>query len=220
MAPGRHADQLLTTWPYLTRMFTTIDPEEMTVDPMFHARREQSPTVSPNRSATQYVSCEGETYVDVSGRGVALDSGAWPLFSSAMPWAERVEEVPAEGETIVLVDNSELIDEQLAAWNETTDVEIPEDTGGNVSTSANGAGGSTNGSDGSQNDSGDSGDSGGSAGGDGEAGSGGTESGDNSDDDGCSCALPGQSRPGPAGVIALLVLAAFGRRRRALLDRS
>jgi MYXO-CTERM domain-containing protein len=138
-----------------------------------------------------------------------------------MPWAERIEEVPAEGETIVLVDNSEVIDAELAAWNETTDVEIPEDTGANASASTStsaSTSASASGSDGSQNASagGTQNGSGGSAGGDGEDGSGGTQSEPkgSDDDEGCSCALPGQARPGPAGVIALLGLAVLARRRR------
>ena len=34
--PGLHAVELLETWPYLTRLHTTLSPHEMTVDPMFH----------------------------------------------------------------------------------------------------------------------------------------------------------------------------------------
>jgi hypothetical protein len=33
--PGMHAVDLLETWPYLTRLQTTISPHEMTVDPIF-----------------------------------------------------------------------------------------------------------------------------------------------------------------------------------------
>lgn len=33
--PGVHALDLLETWPYLTRLHTTISPQEMTVDPVF-----------------------------------------------------------------------------------------------------------------------------------------------------------------------------------------
>jgi hypothetical protein len=33
--PGLHAIDLLETWPYLTRLQTTISPQEMTVDPIF-----------------------------------------------------------------------------------------------------------------------------------------------------------------------------------------
>jgi hypothetical protein len=33
--PGMHAVDLIETWPYLTRLHTTISPHEMTVDPIF-----------------------------------------------------------------------------------------------------------------------------------------------------------------------------------------
>src|SRR6185295_17659968 len=36
--PARHADALVATWPYLTRMFTTMSPVEMTLDPEFLER--------------------------------------------------------------------------------------------------------------------------------------------------------------------------------------
>src|SRR5262249_5225499 len=41
----------------------------------------------------------------------------WPMFTSEMPWAERVEEISPAG-TVVLVDNHELIDRLLKQSND------------------------------------------------------------------------------------------------------
>ena len=43
--PGVHARDLLGRWPFLTRLFSTISPAEMTVDPIFHARPDLSTAV-------------------------------------------------------------------------------------------------------------------------------------------------------------------------------
>jgi MYXO-CTERM domain-containing protein len=118
--PGKHASDIVTRWLYLTRMYTTISPAEMTLDPTFHARADLSIDQQPRTSfATQRTTCSGQQAMILPDtREVALASGlGWPIFSSAMPWAERVEEVPASGAVIDLVDNGAKIDEQLALWN-------------------------------------------------------------------------------------------------------
>src|SRR5690606_1081625 len=40
------------------------------------------------------------------------------LFDSLMPWAERIEQYNEGGELVVLVDNSEQIDQQLMSHND------------------------------------------------------------------------------------------------------
>jgi MYXO-CTERM domain-containing protein len=206
VAPGRHADDILTQWPYLTRLFTTIDPEEMTVDPMFHARVEQTATVNQSRAATQVVLCDGGRYVNVAdGRNVALENNAWPLFSSRMPYAERIEEVPEEGEIVVLVDNATVIDEQLRAWNDTTGLDIPGGVGTTGSVS-------TGGSSSTPTNSGGSGEGTGEAGANPSGGSSHPAIGGESD--GCSCRVPGAERRLPTGLVPLLALVGVGLRRR------
>ena len=58
IAPARHADDLLFNWPYLTRMFTTISPAEMTEDPEF-AERDGLANVNPSGFAAQRITCSG-----------------------------------------------------------------------------------------------------------------------------------------------------------------
>ncbi len=119
--PAVHARDVVQKYPYLTRLFTTISPAEMTADPEFHA----DPSLSDHtvtglaNLATERVTCGGTMGMILpDGRQVGLPASAgWPAFTSEMPWVERVTEYPLDGAPVELVDNSALIDRQLAAWN-------------------------------------------------------------------------------------------------------
>jgi MYXO-CTERM domain-containing protein len=116
--PGNHAIALLQKWPYLTRLFTTISPSEMTLDPIF-LPWPGLPTVAAGQSATRRTTCSGKSVMLLpDGRDVALDSGQWPVWDSQMPWVETIEEFQADGDVVTLVDNTAAIDQKLLAWNE------------------------------------------------------------------------------------------------------
>jgi MYXO-CTERM domain-containing protein len=140
--PAHHADALLSSWNYLTRLFTTISPAEMTDDPEFMERADLPIMRTIYNVATQRITCNntaGVTLLD--GRQVALPGqNAWPLFSNDMPSAERVEEIPATGPTIVLADYSAKIDEQLKAWNDAEGWPPPNPTGAGSVTAGGTAG--------------------------------------------------------------------------------
>ena len=119
--PTVHAIELLETWPYLTRLYTLLSPHEMTVDPMFHATPEQPDSPILVTQGTRNGFCDGQTSFDVpGGRLVRMpNANLWPdILPEQMPWAERIELLPAKGAPIVEVDNTELIDGLLAAWHE------------------------------------------------------------------------------------------------------
>jgi hypothetical protein len=138
--PGKHGEQVLIEQAYLTRMFTTISPNEMTEDPEFFARPDL-PTVNappfgvpasatdPTRkildqNAQLRTTCDGQRVMNVpSGREVALARGSnsWPQLPDAVPWAERVEEFPAAGPPILLRNNSAAIDGALEPANKALD---------------------------------------------------------------------------------------------------
>jgi len=120
-APADHAGDLLRARPHLTRMFTTMSPAEMTEDPMFHENRELGP-VSNQFSATIVSDCDGPTHVELEdGRIIRYDeNGRAPVFDG-MPYALSVEEVPAVGAPMTLIDNAASIDETLDAWNDAQD---------------------------------------------------------------------------------------------------
>jgi hypothetical protein len=140
--PSRHGDSLLATWPYLTRMFTTISPAEMTEDPEFEAMPNLPMRPLP-ALATRRITCTGASGMTLPDRrSVALTpSSSWPGFTSDMPWAEKIEELPAG---IVLVDNTTRIDELLKLWNDSLAWPPTSGTGG-----SGGAGGGSGGSGGS-----------------------------------------------------------------------
>jgi len=114
--PSLHADSLIATWPYLTRLYTTISPAEMTEDPEFEAMPNLPPRPLP-ALATRRIACSGASGMTLPDRrSVALTPNAsWPGFTNDMPWAEKIAEVPAG---IVLVDNTARIDELLKLWND------------------------------------------------------------------------------------------------------
>jgi hypothetical protein len=118
--PSRHADALLATWPYLTRMFTTLSPAEMTEDPEFAPMPGLAGVALPARGTRRIACCGNSGMILPDGRNVALtpSSSSWPLFSNDMPWAEKIGELNTG---VVLVDNTARIDQQLQAWNESQD---------------------------------------------------------------------------------------------------
>ncbi|MCB9715144.1 MAG: DUF2330 domain-containing protein [Myxococcales bacterium] len=123
VVPGQHAVQLLDANPYLTRMYTTMSPGEMTEDPMFHENAEL-PEVPNNLQATQRILCNGDSvYILPDGRQVYLPAGApWPDFDDEPAWSmpsdEEVQEVMSAGAPVVLVNNTQAIDDALAAYNQ------------------------------------------------------------------------------------------------------
>ena len=118
--PAAHAASIVTKWPYLTRMFTTISPSEMTEDPMFHAQPGLE-TVQPTNMAVRRTNCCGATTMELAdGKRVAIDraTGSWPVWDSAMPGAEAIEEFSRAGDRLTLVDNGSKISSALSSWND------------------------------------------------------------------------------------------------------
>jgi MYXO-CTERM domain-containing protein len=123
IAPAENALALVENNPYLTRMYTTISPAEMNDDPMFRENANLS-DVSTNQQSTQTLHCDGSTTVVLpDGRQVYFPAGAdlvWPDFGDEMPWEEDVGKanMADDAPLVVLVDNTDRINELLAAHNE------------------------------------------------------------------------------------------------------
>jgi uncharacterized membrane protein YgcG len=188
--PGKHAFDLLRRFPFLTRLFTTISPAEMTEDPMFVARPDlTTPVVNTSVLATNRRTCDGQQGMILpDGRNVFY-SGTWPTFSSLMPWAERIEEIAATGAPIVLVDNSAAIDDELDKWNRLS----------SWPPSASGGSGSGSGGTG------------------GRFGTGGTAFADGSSSGsqaGCGCVVPGGAQRGGLALLLAAALLTLSRWRR------
>ncbi|HWB80951.1 MAG TPA: DUF2330 domain-containing protein [Nannocystaceae bacterium] len=124
--PGQHALELLQQHSYLTRMYTTISPHEMTEDPQFW-ENEALPEVANLLNGTLRTLCNGDqVFILPDGREVYLPSGEpWPDFPDepggipgAMPSSQIIEAVPDNGAPMRLSDNTEQIDIVLKAWND------------------------------------------------------------------------------------------------------
>ena len=206
IAPGLHAKDLLGAWPYLTRMFTTISPHEMTLDPTFQPAPDLRDVGNVSVATVECVECEADldaiaTLAD--GRQIYLDDATWPAFDAGMPYAERIEEIPPKGAPIVVVDNRPLIDEALDAWNGAHECMPPD---GTADTGTGGPGG-TGGSEGPGIPGDDTGTSGGTQGSDGIA--------ESADTLGRGCSCDAGAPVDPRGGFAALMLLALRRRRRA-----
>ena len=117
VAPLQHGEDLLATWPYVTRLYTTISPVEMTADPMF-TENPELPDVANRHGAERDQHCCGNAMRLPGGRLVWVPNNTWPEWGNDMPWAERIEEHSfGGGAPVVLADHAAEIDAALEQWN-------------------------------------------------------------------------------------------------------
>jgi MYXO-CTERM domain-containing protein len=120
--PGVHARELVMENPYLTRMYTTISPSEMNLDPIFRSNA-ALPEVPNVRIAQQTTHCDGSVSVDLpDGRQVFFPVNeplVWPEFQDEMPWDEDIDQdgMAQDAPLIKLVDNTEKINDLLEDFN-------------------------------------------------------------------------------------------------------
>jgi hypothetical protein len=118
IVPGEHAIDLLDGYPYLTRLFTAISPEEMTEDPFFWENPDL-PDVSNQFFATRWLACEGPDWLELEdGRVIALTPDQSMPNLPGTPYAEKVQEIMTEGSPVDVDDQRDTIDEALEAWND------------------------------------------------------------------------------------------------------
>ena len=116
--PGQHAIDLLDSFPYMTRMYTTISGGEMTLDPLFH-QNASLPDVTNSRLATRRILCNGDAVWTLpDGREVYLPAGdPWPEFPGQMPWEEEIAEVADAGAPMFLAQRTDEINALLLEYN-------------------------------------------------------------------------------------------------------
>lgn len=117
--PGSHAAEVVQANPYLTRMYTTISPHEMTADPIFHKNPDLD-DVDNIRTGTRRILCNGDSVWTLpDGREVYVASGdPWPNIGGEDFWEEEVDEIANFGAPMVLVNNTEAINSALAQHNQ------------------------------------------------------------------------------------------------------
>ena len=125
IAPGQHAAELVAQHPYLTRMFTTISPAEMTEDPMFQENG-MLPDVPNLQNGVLRTLCNGDQVFTLpDGREVFLPAGGvWPDFPDEpggtpgmMDSSAIIEAVPTNGAPMNLTDDTARIEAVLVDWN-------------------------------------------------------------------------------------------------------
>jgi uncharacterized membrane protein YgcG len=191
--PGLHAVQLLETWPYLTRMYTTISPAEMMEDPIFHLNPDLA-DVEQTRTANNFVLCNGDAVTTLpDGREVYVPGNfPWPDIPGEVWWEEEVQTIALKGAPMTLVNNTAAITKVLTEWNLTHGwPRVPGESGGSsgdlpTGDYTSGSGGSSDG---------------------GEASSDGPPL---AGEPGCAC----NSQGGPSGLLLLGLLGLLRPRRR------
>lgn len=114
IGPGEHALDVLRAHDYLTRLYTTLSPQEMTLDPVFHENPDL-PDVSNTYVADMVFTCEGPNYVEFEdGARVAVG----PTPDPDQPAALRLQEVPLQGPAMTVADMTDEITAARAAWND------------------------------------------------------------------------------------------------------
>jgi hypothetical protein len=118
--PMIETQQLLISRPYLTRLFTTMSAEDMTVDPLFSINPDLE-DISNVHTAEQIIECSSDVYfsdapwrIDLPQGGTIRGVGSnrvWPFDPSNedMPANRKIVELSESGSGDVVVDNSQLI---------------------------------------------------------------------------------------------------------------
>jgi MYXO-CTERM domain-containing protein len=234
--PMRVVQKLIDAHPQVTRLYTTLSAEEMTLDPLFTFNPDL-PELSNIHTAQRIIECNPDVYqfeanwrIELpSGgviRGTPADVGTWPDAFGEMPPNRKIRREAESGDGEVYEDNTDDINAFLADYNEGIPAVATGGEGGTPGAGASGGTGNT-GNTGNTDSGGatNRGGTGSSSGGNGATSSAaqgqGADAGEASDpandadadDDGCSCRVAG-SGGNSAGGIALLGFAALALARR------
>jgi len=118
--PVKDTDDLFESRPYLTRLYTTLNAEEMTVDPAFGYNNGLG-DLDNLHTATRIIECNATVNIaDAPWRAllpqgtVVRGAGAtWPVETEDVPAALHILQYDREGPGEVLVDNKAKTDEIL-----------------------------------------------------------------------------------------------------------
>ena len=124
VVPTLAAGQLFRDYEYLTRLFTTLSPEEMTKDPVFSFNPDL-PEVSNRHTATvEVLECGSGNFPDTNGPAIltteqgrrvylpgGLGDSGW--LNTPMPASLRIEMLREEGAPSVVTDNEATIADSI-----------------------------------------------------------------------------------------------------------
>jgi hypothetical protein len=120
VAPTRAAGQLFRDNPYLTRLFTTLSPDEMTRDPVFSFNPDLPEVPNVHYAQLTYLECSTYGGWLTSGPALLETEQGWRLYlpngpansdwaSAPLPASHRIEMLREEGEAQVVTDNTSAI---------------------------------------------------------------------------------------------------------------
>lgn len=120
LEPVRATERALVSQPYLTRLYTTMSAEDMTLDPVFDFNPDLS-DVSNSHVATRRVTCAAGTFpqdapyqMELPDGQIVRARGPWPYRVGDMPANRRILQVGLEGSGTVVTDNTQAISQYLA----------------------------------------------------------------------------------------------------------
>lgn len=108
IAPTLAAARLFSDHKQLTRLFTTLDPADMTVDPVFSFNPDL-PNVPLRREAKLAIGCGDGTLHTPAGLSVPYPDGDTPPKLPTMPAALRIETLREAGPPEIVTDNQSAI---------------------------------------------------------------------------------------------------------------
>ena len=110
--PVAETDRLLHSRPYVTRLYTTMSADEMTMDPVFNFNSDLA-DVSNQHTADLITSCEGDTFHVKLPQGDTVygtEPNVWPMDAmDDQPAARKVLSLTTTGDGDVTMDNSATI---------------------------------------------------------------------------------------------------------------
>jgi hypothetical protein len=117
--PVRKTQELINSLPYVTRLYSTMSPDEMTLDPVFTFNADLAP-VSNVHKADLYIECRPDLYEYqapwriVLPRGGMLQgdsqTGAWPIrLGGGAPANLKIVQLSESGSGDVITDNTDKV---------------------------------------------------------------------------------------------------------------
>jgi hypothetical protein len=143
--PMRLVQNLIDAHPMLTRMYTTLSADEMTLDPIFTFNAD-APEVSNQHTAERVIECNPQLFQWEAPWRIELENGdvvrgtpedaqnlTWPSALTDLPANARIVQAGNSGDGNVMEDNAEPISEALALYNEGIPSTEPESGSGSSS---------------------------------------------------------------------------------------
>jgi uncharacterized protein DUF2330 len=133
--PMTLVQDLIDAHPEITRMYTTLSPKDMTLDPLF-TFNPSLPELSNVHTAKRVIECNPEVLLAQAPwrielpqggvvRGTAAQVGAWPTDLNTLPSNQRILQVGESGSGKVLEDNTSVTASGLSTYNAT----VPDSSG-------------------------------------------------------------------------------------------